>query len=89
MATKKAGGSTKNGRYSQPKFRGVKKYGGESGLAGNILVRQVGTKLHPGRNVGMGRDFTLFALVPGTVKFEFMDRTRQRVSVIPDAAAQA
>ena len=89
MATKKAGGSTKNGRDSQPKYRGVKKFGGESVLAGNIIVRQVGTKVHPGRNVGMGRDFTLFALVPGTVKFEHMNRTRQRVSVVPAVAVEA
>ena len=87
MATKKAGGSTKNGRDSQPKYRGVKKYGGEAVLAGNILIRQVGTKIHPGRNVGMGRDFTLFALIPGVVKFEFVTRTRQRVSVYPAAVA--
>ena len=83
MATKKAGGSTKNGRDSQPKYRGIKKYGGESVLAGNILVRQVGTKFHPGVNVGMGRDFTLFALVHGVVKFEFVTRTRQRICVYP------
>jgi large subunit ribosomal protein L27 len=85
MATKKAGGSTKNGRDSNPKYRGVKIYGGEAVKAGNIIVRQVGTKIHPGRNVGMGRDFTLFALVPGTVKFEYIDRSRQRVSVYPQA----
>jgi large subunit ribosomal protein L27 len=87
MATKKAGGSTKNGRDSQPKFRGVKTFGGETVDAGNIIIRQVGTKIHPGRNVGMGRDFTLFALIPGVVKFEYMDRKRQRVSVYPAGAA--
>lgn len=87
MATKKAGGSTKNGRDSNPKYRGIKKYAGESVLAGNILVRQVGTKLHPGRNVGMGKDFTLFALTPGVVKFEHITRTRQRVSVYPSETA--
>jgi large subunit ribosomal protein L27 len=86
MATKKAGGSTKNGRDSQPKYRGLKATGGEVVKAGNILVRQVGTKFHPGRNVGMGRDFTLFALTPGVVKFEFFDRKRQRVSVYPAEA---
>ena len=83
MATKKAGGSTKNGRDSQPKFRGIKIYGGQEVKAGNIIIRQVGTKVHPGRNVGMGRDFTIYALTPGIVRFEFATRTRQRVSVIP------
>lgn len=81
MATKKAGGSTKNGRDSNPKFRGVKVFGGETVEAGNIIVRQVGTKLHPGRNVGMGRDFTLYARIGGVVTFEYVTRTRQRVSV--------
>lgn len=85
MATKKAGGSTKNGRDSNPKFRGVKIFGGEAVDAGNIIVRQVGTKLHPGRNVGMGRDFTLYARIAGVVTFEFVTRTRQRVSVYPTA----
>lgn len=84
MATKKAGGSTKNGRDSNPKFRGVKVFGGESVEAGNIIVRQVGTKLHPGRNVGMGRDFTLYARIAGVVTFEHVTRTRQRVSVYPE-----
>ncbi len=87
MATKKAGGSTKNGRDSNPKFRGVKKYAGEEVLAGNIIIRQVGTKVHPGRNVGMGRDYTLFALTPGVVKFENISRTRQKVSVYPAESA--
>lgn len=85
MASKKAGGSTKNGRDSNPKMRGVKCFGGETVRAGNILVRQVGTKFHPGTNVGLGRDFTLFALVDGTVKFENKDRKRQKVSVYPAA----
>jgi large subunit ribosomal protein L27 len=84
MATKKAGGSTKNGRDSNPKFRGIKIYGGEAVIAGNIIVRQVGTKIHPGLNVGMGKDFTLFAKTDGFVKFEFITRTRQRVSVYPE-----
>lgn len=84
MATKKAGGSTKNGRDSNPKFRGVKVFGGEAVEAGNIIVRQVGTKLHPGRNVGMGRDFTLYARIAGVVTFENVTRTRQRVSVYPE-----
>lgn len=83
MASKKAGGSTKNGRDSNPKYRGVKTYGGESVEAGNIIVRQVGTKVHPGTNVGMGRDFTLYAKVKGVVKFEYLTRHRQCVSVYP------
>lgn len=85
MASKKAGGSTKNGRDSNPKMRGVKRYGGEAVKAGNILVRQVGTVFHPGKNVGLGRDFTLFALINGIVKFENKDRVRQKVSVVPVA----
>ena len=70
MAHKKAGGSTRNGRDSNPKYLGVKHYGGEAVLAGNILVRQRGTKFHAGDNVGLGRDHTLFALKNGTVRFE-------------------
>jgi large subunit ribosomal protein L27 len=70
MAHKKAGGSTRNGRDSNPKYLGVKHYGGESVLAGNIIVRQRGTKFHAGANVGVGRDHTLFALADGKVKFE-------------------
>lgn len=85
MASKKAGGSTKNGRDSNPKMRGVKRFGGQQVKAGNILVRQVGTVFHPGKNVGLGRDFTLFALVDGLVKFENKDRKRQKVSVYPVA----
>ena len=85
MATKKAGGSTKNGRDSNPKYRGVKIYGGEQAEPGCILVRQVGTKFHPGYNVGLGRDFTLFSKISGVVKFEFISKTRQRVSVYPKA----
>ena len=85
MASKKAGGSTKNGRDSNPKMRGVKCFGGETVRAGNILVRQVGTVFHPGNNVGVGRDFTLFSLVDGVVKFENKDRKRQKVSVYPVA----
>lgn len=86
MASKKAGGSTKNGRDSNPKMRGVKRFGGETVKAGNILVRQVGTQFHPGKNVGLGRDFTLFALVSGVVKFENKDRKRQKVSIVPVAS---
>lgn len=70
MAHKKAGGSTRNGRDSNPKYLGVKAFGGESVLAGNIIVRQRGTRFHAGRNVGVGRDHTLFALSDGVVKFE-------------------
>ena len=70
MAHKKAGGSTRNGRDSNPKYLGVKRYGGESVLAGNIIVRQRGTRFHPGENVGVGRDHTLFAPADGKVKFE-------------------
>ncbi|MDA3791833.1 MAG: 50S ribosomal protein L27 [Desulfobacula sp.] len=81
MSHKKAAGSTKNGRDSNAQRRGVKKFGGQNVLAGNILVRQVGTKLHPGSNVGMGRDFTLFALIDGVVTFERKGRDRKKVSV--------
>ncbi len=80
MAHKKGQGSSRNGRDSNPKWRGVKKFGGEQVIAGNILVRQVGTKFRPGRNVGMGRDYTLFALVDGVVQF---DQGGRRVNVIP------
>lgn len=83
MAHKKAGGSSRNGRDSQGQRLGVKVFGGESVVPGNILVRQRGTKFHPGLNVGTGRDWTLFALVPGKVRFERHDKTRKRVSVIP------
>ena len=69
MAHKKGQGSTRNGRDSHPKYRGVKRFAGEKVRAGNILVRQVGTVIHPGSNVGMGRDFTLFALIDGSVKY--------------------
>ncbi|MCM2284881.1 MAG: 50S ribosomal protein L27 [Desulfobacula sp.] len=81
MAHKKAAGSSKNGRDSNGQRRGVKKFGGERVTAGNILVRQVGTKLHPGNNVGMGRDYTLFALIDGVVTFERKGRDRKKVSV--------
>ncbi len=85
MASKKAGGSTKNGRDSNPKMRGVKAYGGQTVHSGSILVRQVGTVFHPGKNVALARDFSLFALVNGVVKFENKDRKRQKVSVYPVA----
>lgn len=86
MAHKKAGGSSKNGRDSNPKMLGVKRYGGQRVNAGEILIRQNGTRFHPGRNVGLGRDFTLFALVEGIVTFERFDRKRKQVSVYPAAA---
>jgi large subunit ribosomal protein L27 len=83
MAHKKGVGSTRNGRDSNPQYLGVKRYGGQQVVAGNILVRQRGTKFHPGRNVGIGRDDTLFALVDGVVKFEVKKGDRQHVSVYP------
>lgn len=83
MAHKKSGGSSRNGRDSQGQRRGVKVFGGESVRAGNILVRQLGTRIHPGRNVGMGRDFTLFAKINGVVSYERYDRYRKQVSVLP------
>lgn len=83
MAHKKGQGSSRNGRDSQSQRRGVKKFGGEKVRAGNILVRQLGTKLHPGENVGLGKDFTLFALVDGTVRFENFRGTKKRVVVDP------
>lgn len=85
MAHKKGQGSSKNGRDSQPKMRGVKRFDGEVVKAGNILVRQVGTVVHAGRNVGQGRDYTLFALIDGQVKFERWG-DRRRVHVTPGAA---
>ncbi len=81
MAHKKAGGSSKNGRDSNGQRRGIKRYGGNIVKAGNILVRQVGTRIHPGNNVGMGRDYTLFAMVDGTVTYERFGKTRKKVSV--------
>ena len=81
MAHKKGVGSSKNGRESHSKRLGVKLFGGQNAKAGNIIVRQKGTKIHPGNNVGMGKDFTLFALVDGVVKFEPYRRTRKQVSV--------
>jgi large subunit ribosomal protein L27 len=83
MAHKKGVGSTRNGRDSNPQYLGVKRYGGELVIAGNILVRQRGTKFHPGQNVGRGRDDTLFALVDGVVAFERRGRSGKQVSVYP------
>ncbi len=83
MAHKKAGGSSRNGRDSKGQRRGVKCYGGQRVSAGSILVRQLGTKLHPGENVGMGKDYTLFAKIDGIVQFERMGRSRKRACVYP------
>jgi len=88
MAHKKGGGSTKNGRDSNAKRLGVKRFGGQFVRAGNILIRQRGTRWHPGENVGLGRDYTLFALTDGIVKFERYGRNRQKVSVYPVEAAR-
>lgn len=89
MAHKKGQGSTKNGRDSAGQRRGVKKFGGEAVRAGNIIIRQLGTKFHPGRNVGLGRDYTIFALVDGHVKFETFSGGRKRVSVVAADAPTA
>jgi large subunit ribosomal protein L27 len=88
MAHKKAGGSSRNGRDSAGQRRGVKRFGGQAVRAGNILVRQLGTKIHPGTNVGLGRDYTLFALVDGVVKYEDFGKDRKRVSVYPAEVVQ-
>jgi large subunit ribosomal protein L27 len=81
MAHKKAGGSSKNGRDSNGQRRGVKRFSGQKVKAGNIIVRQLGTRIHPGNNVGVGKDYTLFALVDGVVTFERKGRTGKKVSV--------
>ncbi len=83
MAHKKAGGSTRNGRDSNPQNLGVKRYGGEAVLAGTIIVRQRGTRIHPGKNVGKGGDDTLFALVDGLVEFQNFRGTKKRVAIVP------
>ncbi|WP_437482310.1 50S ribosomal protein L27 [Sorangium sp. So ce1014] len=83
MAHKKGGGSSRNGRDSKAQRRGVKVYAGAPVRAGNILVRQVGSSIHAGQNVGTGRDFTLFALVDGVVKYEWKSNTKKKVSVYP------
>ena len=85
MAHKKGGGSTRNGRDSQSKRLGVKRYDSETVRAGSIIVRQRGTRIHPGNNVGLGKDHTIYALVDGTVKFEPGARGRKRVSIYPGA----
>ncbi|MBN1575680.1 MAG: 50S ribosomal protein L27 [Chitinispirillaceae bacterium] len=86
MAHKKGVGSSRNGRDSNPKMRGVKRFGGELVRAGGIIVRQKGTKVHPGSNVGLGRDFTLFAKVDGTVKFSWVKGNRKKVEIVPATA---
>ncbi len=83
MSTTKSGGSSKNGRDSRGKRLGVKKFGGETVKAGNIIVRQRGTTFHPGSNVGVGRDYTLFALSDGVIKFERYSKTKTKISVNP------
>ena len=82
MAHKKGGGSTRNGRDSNPQFRGIKRYGGQQVTSGTIIVRQCGTVFHPGRNVGLGSDFTLFALIDGTVRYQ----TNRKVHIDPIVA---
>jgi len=91
MAHKKGVGSTRNGRDSNPQYRGVKKFGGEQVQAGHIIVRQCGTQFHPGRNVGLGSDYTIYSLIEGVVKFEHKSKARYKVSVYPapDAAPAA
>ncbi|ABB44692.1 LSU ribosomal protein L27P [Sulfurimonas denitrificans DSM 1251] len=85
MAHKKGQGSTQNNRDSAGRRLGVKKYGGEVVIPGNIIIRQRGTKIHPGKNVGMGKDHTIFALVAGVVTFHRKDKKRQQVSIVPAA----
>lgn len=91
MAHKKGVGSSRNGRDSNPKMLGVKKFDGEFVISGNIIARQRGTHFHPGKNVGMGRDHTIFSVIEGTVKFEPYSRGRKRISVypIPQETAEA
>ncbi len=83
MAHKKGQGSTQNNRDSAGRRLGVKKYGGETVIPGNIIIRQRGTKVHPGKNVGMGKDHTIFALIEGVVRFERKDKKRKQVSIVP------
>jgi large subunit ribosomal protein L27 len=87
MAHKKAGGSSRNGRDSAGQRRGVKVFAGQAVRAGSIIVRQLGTKIHPGRNVGLGRDYTLYSKVDGIVAYENFGHDRKRVSVYPSAAS--
>jgi large subunit ribosomal protein L27 len=87
MAHKKGGGSTRNGRDSNSQRLGVKRYGGQLVSAGSIIIRQRGTRIHPGKNVGLGRDHTLFALVDGVVSFEHVNRKKKQVSILPQPIA--
>jgi large subunit ribosomal protein L27 len=87
MAHKKGAGSTRNGRDSNSQKRGTKVYGGTAVRAGNILVRQVGSSIAPGKNVGLGKDYTLFALVDGTVKYEWRTKDQRKVSIVPSASS--
>lgn len=87
FAHKKGVGSSRNGRDSQAQRLGIKRFGGQRVVAGNIIVRQRGTRIYPGANVGMGKDYTLFALVDGYVRFERFGKTGKRVSIVPDAVA--
>lgn len=89
MAHKKGQGSSKNGRDSKPKYRGVKVFGGQHVPAGSILVRQLGSRFHAGPNVGVGKDFTLWARTEGVVRFERKGRNKKRISVYPPSAAEA
>lgn len=89
MAHKKGGGSTRNGRDSESQRLGVKRFGGEHVISGNIIIRQRGTKFHPGKNVGIGRDHTIFAVAEGYVVFETVARDRKRVSVLPELPQKA
>lgn len=86
MAHKKGVGSSRNGRDSNPKYLGVKRYGGQSVSAGSIILRQRGTKIHPGKNTGIGRDHTIFALTDGIVHFRMSGKTKQFVDIIPKSA---
>ncbi len=87
MAHKKGQGSSRNGRDSNPKYLGVKRFAGENVEAGNIIVRQRGTRIHPGRNVGIGRDHTLFALIDGKLHFDRFRDDKRRVTVVPSSDA--
>jgi large subunit ribosomal protein L27 len=87
MAHKKGGGSSRNGRDSQSKRLGIKKFGGEAVRSGNIIVRQRGTKFHPGVNVGIGKDHTLYATIDGYVRFEHINRDKKRISVYPELSS--
>lgn len=89
MAHKKGVGSSRNGRDSKPKMRGVKKYGGEAVRPGMIIIRQCGTKVRPGANVGLGRDYTIYSMIDGYVQFEDHSRTQKKVSVYPTRVGEA